>query len=147
MLSKLNFGEEFSRSELYTNSIKVKQCEILDVQEVKSSLCWKNSRKCILDLSAKKKKYFQVLKDGPLVLFAKAGRGSFCEQEEEKLLPSVVKCRKEVLHCFRERLILESKIFMVVIVIVPKKVLSKKKLEKLNQRGKCLRKYFSCRRK
>lgn len=36
--------------------------------------------------------------------------------------------------------------YILVIVIVLKKVISKK-LEKLNQRGKCLRKYFSSRRK
>lgn len=45
-----------------------------------------------------------MLKDGPLVLFAKAGRGSLCEQEEEKLLPSVVRCGKGGFTLFQRKI-------------------------------------------
>lgn len=45
-----------------------------------------------------------MLKDGPLVFSAKAGRGSLCEQEEEKLLPSVVKCGKSGFTLFQRKI-------------------------------------------
>lgn len=86
-----------------------------------------------------------MLKDEPLVLFAKAGRGSLCEQEEEKLLPSVAKCGKSGFYTVSEKdkFHLESEIYTVLVnVIVAPKSAFEKNLEKLISTRKVFEEVF-----